>query len=29
MLGALPLSPWMQISVTPLEPHPNDPNGTR
>lgn len=29
MLGGLPLSPWMQISVTPLEPHPNDPNGTR
>jgi muconolactone delta-isomerase len=27
MLGALPLNPWMQISTTPLEPHPNDPNG--
>jgi muconolactone delta-isomerase len=28
LLGALPLYEWMQISVTPLEPHPNDP-GTR
>ena len=25
LLGALPLSRWMRISVTPLEPHPNDP----
>jgi muconolactone D-isomerase len=25
LLGALPLSDWMDISVTPLEPHPNDP----
>ena len=25
LLGALPLSQWMQVSVTPLEPHPNDP----
>jgi hypothetical protein len=25
LLGALPLDPWMQIAVTPLEPHPNDP----
>jgi muconolactone D-isomerase len=25
LLGALPLSDWMQITVTPLEPHPNDP----
>jgi len=25
LLGALPLSGWMQIRVTPLEPHPNDP----
>jgi muconolactone D-isomerase len=25
LLDALPLSSWMQISVTPLEPHPNDP----
>jgi len=24
-LGALPLGGWMQISVTPLQPHPNDP----
>ena len=24
-LGALPLNSWMQISVTPLEAHPNDP----
>ena len=26
LLGALPLSGWMQVTVTPLEPHPNDPN---
>lgn len=25
LLGALPLSDWMRVSVTPLEPHPNDP----
>jgi muconolactone delta-isomerase len=25
LLDALPLKDWMQISVTPLEPHPNDP----
>jgi muconolactone D-isomerase len=25
LLGALPLNGWIQISVTPLEPHPNDP----
>jgi muconolactone D-isomerase len=25
LLGALPLSGWMQSTVTPLEPHPNDP----
>jgi muconolactone D-isomerase len=25
LLGALPLSGWMQTSVTPLEPNPNDP----
>jgi muconolactone D-isomerase len=25
LLGALPLNAWMQIVVTPLEPHPNDP----
>lgn len=30
LLGALPLSSWMQISVTRLEPHPNDPpSGSR
>jgi len=28
LLGALPLSDWMQISVTPLQPHPNDPPGS-
>jgi muconolactone delta-isomerase len=27
LLGALPLYEWMQIAVTPLEPHPNDPGG--
>lgn len=26
LLGALPLTGWMQIRVTPLEPHPNDPS---
>jgi muconolactone delta-isomerase len=25
LLSALPLSGWMQVRVTPLEPHPNDP----
>jgi muconolactone D-isomerase len=25
LLEALPLSEWMQVTVTPLEPHPNDP----
>jgi muconolactone delta-isomerase len=25
LLGALPLSDWMQVSITPLAPHPNDP----
>jgi muconolactone delta-isomerase len=29
LLGALPFSGWMQITVTPLEPHPNDPTSTR
>src|SRR5262249_28247906 len=29
LLDALPLSGWMQITVTPLEPHPNDPTSTR
>jgi len=29
LLGVLPLSGWMQITVTPLEPHPNDPTSTR
>ena len=29
LLGALPLNGWMQISVTPLEPHPNDPTSPR
>jgi len=28
-LGALPLNGWMQIMVTPLEPHPNDPASPR
>ena len=28
-LGALPLSDWMQVTVTPLEPHPNDPTVPR
>jgi len=28
LLDALPLSGWMQITVTPLEPHPNDPPGS-
>jgi muconolactone D-isomerase len=25
VLGTLPLSPWMTMHITPLEPHPNDP----
>ena len=25
LLSALPLHDWMQVTVTPLEPHPNDP----
>jgi muconolactone D-isomerase len=25
LLAALPLYDWMQVTVTPLEPHPNDP----
>jgi muconolactone delta-isomerase len=29
LLGALPLSGWMRITVTPLEPHPNDPTSAR
>ena len=29
LLGALPLSGWLQITVTPLEPHANDPTSTR
>ncbi|WP_089107220.1 muconolactone Delta-isomerase family protein [Streptomyces hyaluromycini] len=32
VLGTLPLRPWMTLTVTPLEPHPNDPgraDGTR
>jgi muconolactone D-isomerase len=28
-LGDLPLSGWMPITGTPLEPHPNDPASTR
>ena len=29
LLGALPIKDWMQITITPLEPHPNDPTSTR
>ncbi len=29
LLGALPLYEWMQVTVTPLEPHPNDPAAAR
>jgi muconolactone delta-isomerase len=29
LLQALPLFEWMQIDVTPLEPHPNDPAASR
>jgi muconolactone D-isomerase len=25
LLGALPIADWLRITVTPLEPHPNDP----
>ncbi|MBF9070721.1 muconolactone Delta-isomerase family protein [Streptacidiphilus fuscans] len=28
VLGTLPLHAWMTATVTPLEPHPNDPGGT-
>jgi muconolactone delta-isomerase len=28
LLRALPLYEWMRITVTPLEPHPNDPAAT-
>ena len=26
LLSALPLHAWMQVTVTPLEPHPSDPS---
>jgi muconolactone delta-isomerase len=29
LLAALPLDGWMQVTVTPLEPHPNDPASPR
>jgi muconolactone delta-isomerase len=29
LLGALPLHDWMHVTVTPLEPHPNDPASAR
>jgi muconolactone delta-isomerase len=29
LLGALPLSDWMRVTVTPLAPHPNDPRSAR
>ena len=29
LLGALPLYDWMQVAVTPLETHPNDPAAAR
>lgn len=29
LLGALPLYQWMRVSVTALEPHPNDPAAAR
>jgi muconolactone delta-isomerase len=29
LLGALPLADWMRVTVTPLEPHPNDPENGR
>jgi muconolactone D-isomerase len=25
LLGALPVAGWLRVTVTPLEPHPNDP----
>lgn len=28
VLGTLPLRPWMTLTVTALEPHPNDPGRT-
>jgi muconolactone D-isomerase len=28
LLAALPLSDWMRVTLTPLEPHPNDPAGS-
>ncbi|MQY36623.1 Muconolactone Delta-isomerase [Streptomyces sp. RB17] len=28
VLGTLPLRPWMTLTVTPLEAHPNDPGRT-
>ncbi len=27
MLADLPLADWLRVTVTPLEPHPNDPPG--
>lgn len=29
LLGALPLADWMRVTITPLEPHPNDPANGR
>ena len=29
LLAALPLYEWMRVTVTPLEPHPNDPAAAR
>lgn len=29
LLGALPLADWMRVTITPLEPHPNDPEDGR
>jgi muconolactone delta-isomerase len=29
LLGALPLYEWMHVTVTPLEPHPNDPTAAK
>jgi muconolactone delta-isomerase len=29
LLGALPFNGWMRVTVTPLEPHPNDPASAR
>jgi len=28
VLSALPLVPWLDVEVTPLDPHPSDPGGT-